>query len=49
VAATTAVKLGVPGYHTLAVPHPVWGKDEEAVRALARPLLDQALRQLGWA
>jgi hypothetical protein len=46
VVASNAAKLGVPGYHTLTVPHPVWGKDEEQLRALVRPLVEQALAQL---
>jgi hypothetical protein len=46
VVASNAAKLGVPGYHTLTVPHPVWGKDADALRALARPLVEQALAQL---
>ena len=44
--ASHAAKLGAPGYHFLAVPHPVWGKDDEALRALARPLVERALGQL---
>ena len=43
VCAANAAKLGAPGYHTLVVPHPVWGKDLEA---LARSVADQALAQL---
>ncbi len=46
VVASNAAKLGVPGYHTLTVPHPVWGKSEDELRALAQPLVDQALAQL---
>ena len=46
VVASAAAKLGAPGFHTLTVPHPVWGKDEAALRALARPLVDVALAQL---
>ena len=26
--ASAAAKLGAPGYHSLVVPHPVWGKDD---------------------
>jgi hypothetical protein len=44
--ASTAAKLGAPGYHFLAVPHPVWGKDEEQLRELARPIVAAALAQL---
>jgi hypothetical protein len=46
VCASTAAKLGAPGFHTLTVPHPVWGKDEAALTALARPLVAAALAQL---
>ncbi len=44
--ASHAAKLGAPGYHFLAVPHPVWGKDDDELRALVRPLVDRALEQL---
>ena len=47
VVASHAVKLGAPGYHFLTVPHPVWGKDEEQLRELARPISAIALAQLG--
>ena len=43
VVAANAAKLGAPGYHTLVVPHPVWGKD---LVALARSVADQAFAQL---
>ena len=46
VVANAAAKLGAPGFHTLTVPHPVWGKDEDELRALARPLVPAALAQL---
>ena len=46
VVASAAAKLGAPGFHTLTVPHPVWGKDEAALRALARQIVDAALAQL---
>ena len=39
-------KLGAPGYHTLVVPHPIWGKDADGLRVLARQLVDTALAQL---
>jgi hypothetical protein len=45
--ASHAVRLGAPGYHSLTVPHPVWGKSEEELRALVRPLVAPALAQLG--
>jgi hypothetical protein len=44
--ASNAAKLGAPGYHFLTVPHPVWGKDEQQLRELARPIVDAALAQL---
>jgi len=44
--ASLAAKLGAPGYHTLSVPHPVWGKDEDELRALARPIVATAIAQL---
>jgi hypothetical protein len=44
--ASHAVKLGVPGYHSLTVPHPVWGKSEDELRTLVRPIVDHALAQL---
>lgn len=46
IVATSAARLGAPGYHSLVVPHPIWGKDEEGLRALARQLVDAALAQL---
>jgi len=41
-----AVKLGAPGFPSLVVPHPVWGKDEAELRDLARTIADRALEQL---
>jgi hypothetical protein len=46
VVASNAAKLGAPGYHTLTVPHPIWGKDEAALRELARGIAVKALTQL---
>ena len=46
VVASNAAKLGAPGYHTLTVPHPVWGKDEDGLRELARSVVDKAVAQL---
>jgi hypothetical protein len=46
VVASNAAKLGAPGYHTLTVPHPIWGKDEDELRALARKVVDAAVAQL---
>jgi hypothetical protein len=47
VVASNAAKLGAPGYHSLVVPHPIWGKDEEGLRELARAVVDKALAQRG--
>jgi hypothetical protein len=44
--ASHAVKLGAPGYHALSVPHPVWGRSADELRALVRPLAAQAVAQL---
>jgi hypothetical protein len=46
VVASNAAKLGAPGYHFLSVPHPVWGKNEDELRTLARRVVDQAATQL---
>jgi hypothetical protein len=46
VVASNAAKLGAPGYHCLTVPHPIWGKDEAALRELARSIADRAIAQL---
>lgn len=46
VIASHAVKLGMPGYHSLTVPHPVWGKNEDELRELARSVTDAAVPQL---
>jgi hypothetical protein len=46
VVASNAAKLGAPGYHNLTVPHPIWGKDDEGLRELARSVVDKALAQL---
>jgi hypothetical protein len=48
VVASQAAKIGAPGYHSLVVPHPVWGKEEAQLRALARLVAGPALDQLGW-
>ncbi len=46
IVATSAARLGAPGYHSLVVPHPIWGRGEEDLRTLARQLVDAALDQL---
>lgn len=44
--ASGAVKLGVPGYHTLVIPHPIWGKGPDELRVLAVAIAESALAQL---
>lgn len=46
VVASSAAKLGAPGYHSLVVPHPIWGKDESALRELASSIAERALAQV---
>ena len=46
IVATSAARLGAPGYHSLVVPHPIWGRDEDGLRDLARRLVDATLAQL---
>ena len=46
IVATSAARLGAPGYHSLVVPHPIWNKDDDGLRVLARQILDTALGQL---
>jgi hypothetical protein len=46
VVASNAAKLGAPGYHSLVVPHPIWGKDEAALRELANSIAERAVAQL---
>lgn len=46
IVASHAAKLGAPGYHALVVPHPVWSRDEDALRALARQIAGLAAAQL---
>jgi len=46
IVASHAAKLGAPGYHSLVVPHPIWAKDSDGLRDLARGLVDTALAQL---
>ena len=46
IVASHAAKLGAPGYHSLVVPHPIWSRDPDALRALAGQLVDAALAQL---
>lgn len=44
--ASLAAKLGAPGYHSLSVAHPIWGKDEAELRVLAESIVDTAVTQL---
>ncbi len=44
--ATHAAKLGAPGFHSIAVPHPVYGKTDPELRALAETMVDRAVSQL---
>ena len=46
IVASHAAKLGAPGYHALVVPHPLWSRDEDGMRALARQVADAAVAQL---
>jgi hypothetical protein len=46
VVASTAAKLAAPGFHTLTVPHPVWGKDADELRRLVQPIVGAAIAQL---
>ncbi len=38
--------LGFPGYHNVMVPHPIYAKDDETLRALARGVAESIRRQL---
>ncbi len=44
--ATHAAKLGAPGFHSVVVPHPVYGKTEAELRELAATMVDRAMAQL---
>jgi hypothetical protein len=44
--ATHAAKLGAPGFHSVAVPHPVYGKNNAEVQELAATMVDRAIAQL---
>jgi hypothetical protein len=46
IVASHALKLGAPGYHSLVVPHPVYGRNPQELRLLAGSLVDRALVQL---
>ena len=44
--ASFAVAMGMPGYHSAVVPHPVSSKDDEALASYARAVVDQVAVQL---
>lgn len=44
--ASFAVTMGMPGYHTAVVPHPVSSKDDEQLAAYADAVVEQVLDQL---
>lgn len=46
VVASHAAKLGMPGYHSLVVPHPIWSRGTDGLRALAQGLAESGLAQL---
>lgn len=46
IVASQASKLGAPGYHSLILPHPVWGKDADELRALIESVGAAAAVQL---
>lgn len=44
--ATHAAKLGAPGFHSVAIPHPVYGKSTAELHELATTMVDRAIAQL---
>jgi hypothetical protein len=44
--ATHAAKLGAPGFHSVAVPHPVYGKTDDELQELAGTMVERAIAQL---
>jgi hypothetical protein len=44
--ASHAAKLGAPGYHSAAVPHPVYGKTDRELRELAVSIMTKVLAQV---
>jgi hypothetical protein len=44
--ATHAAKLGAPGFHSVVVPHPVYGKTDAELQELAATMVDRAIAQL---
>lgn len=45
-AAAFSETLGMPGYHTVTVPHPIASKDEDRLRELAARVTDTVVQQL---
>jgi hypothetical protein len=46
IVATHAVKLGIPGYHSVVLPHPIWKTDDNGLRKLVRQNVEVAWSQL---
>lgn len=44
--ATHAAKLGAPGFHSVTVPHPVYGKTEAELQELAGAMVERTIAQL---
>jgi hypothetical protein len=44
--ASHAAKLGAPGFHSIVVPHPIYGKTDDEIRALADTMVDRVLMQV---
>jgi hypothetical protein len=44
--ASHAAKLGAPGFHSIVVPHPIYGKTDGEIRALAETMVDRVLVQV---
>ncbi len=44
--ASHAAKLGAPGFHSVVVPHPVYGKTEAGLNELAATMVDRVVAQL---
>ena len=44
--ANHSAKLGAPGYHFATVPHPVYGKSDAELQALASSVAAKVLRQV---
>lgn len=44
--ASQARNLGLPGYHNVMVPHPIYAKTDDELRSLARSIAESVRRQL---